>query len=153
MKVKKLVILLVFAVLTTFCVSGCDFTPESEEQSYYTPTAEQIQTKIFTLSGTKWGVSFYQRYTADKKKYSKKGSGSRYTFSSDLIYDYQDWKNDYEYIWAPYTTKSYTGVCEISDGKIIFHNLFGETVLEKNVQLSDNGEWLKIGNSAYKRNN
>lgn len=52
---KKLAILL---LLIPFLFVSCEVEPESEQQTYYTPTAEQITNTLFTEKGTKWEVSF-----------------------------------------------------------------------------------------------
>lgn len=152
---NKVFIFVIFISAISLFISGCEFEPESEKQSYYTPTVEQIKAKIFTSKGTTWGVSIFSYYstgtTEHKWQQSNKGSGYEYSFSSDFMYSYQRWQNDYEYVWSPYTTTSYSGKVEIYDGKMIFHGLFGEPELEKTIQFSENGEWIKIGNSAYKR--
>lgn len=56
-------------------------------------------------------------------------------------------------MWYPVIEKSYSGVVDVSNGKLIFHDLLGETRVEESIQFSENGEWIKIGDTAYKRNN
>lgn len=148
---KKIVLILLFI---TLILTSCEFRSESEKQKYYTPTASQIMQELFTERGTVWGLAFYEYYTiGNTNKHSKKGSGYRYYFSKNLQYEYKSWKNIYEYVWSPVIVSSYSGSVEVFDGKIIFHNLFGESRLEKKIQFSQNGEWIKIGDTAYKFNN
>ena len=150
---KKIAVLFFIAI----SILSCEFQPESQKQKYYTPTASQITDKLFTEKGTSWGISFYEYYSIETKtnkyKYSKKGSGFRYSFSKNFHYEYQRWRNDYEYVWYPVIEKSYSGVVDVSNGKLIFHDLLGETRVEESIQFSENGEWIKIGDPAYKRNN
>lgn len=148
---KKLAILL---LLIPFLFVSCEVEPEAEQQTYYTPTAEQITNTLFTEKGTKWEVSFFEYYKSKKKEYknkqSKKGSGIIYTFSKDFQYSYTSWENDSPYSWNPRTITQYSDSADVSDGHIIFHNLFGETRLNKTIELSENGNWIKIGGSAYR---
>ncbi len=152
-------LLMLFLISTVF--TGCDelalfvgTESESEVQDYYAPTANEIKNKIFTEKGTNWEVSFFNYYSTGTDEHrwqlSNKGSGYIYSFYSDFTYEYRTWKNDYEYLWVPYTTKSYSGKVDIYDGKMVFYDLFGEEKLEKSIQLSENNRWIKIGNSAYK---
>ena len=143
-----------FFILTSFFV-GCSFTPESEQQKYYTPSAEEITKTLFTEKGTNWEISHFEYYKSNKKKYqykhNKKGFGYTYSFQKELNYSYVSWENKYEYIWRPKTITSYSGTVEVYDGKMVFHGLYGETNLEKAIQFSENGKWIKIGDSAYRR--
>ena len=143
-----------FFILTSFFV-GCSFTPESEQQKYYTPSAEEITKTLFTEKGTNWEISHFEYYKSNKKEYqykhNKKGFGYTYSFQREFNYSYVSWENKYEYVWSPRTITSYSGAVEVYDGKMIFHGLYGETSLEKAIQFSENGKWIKIGDMAYHR--
>ena len=149
----KMRLFLLFLISIIFISCDFGFEPESEKQTYYTPTVEQMKTYIFKEHGTTWSVSFYSYYSTGTKEHqwqqSNKGSGYKYSFYSDLTYSYRSWENKYEYVWAPEMKANYSGKVDILDGKIIFYDLFGESKLEKTVQLSDNNKWIKIGDSAY----
>ena len=145
----------VLLFLIPFLFIGCDVEPESEKQDYYTPTAEQISNTLFTEYGTKWEVSFFEYYKSKKKEYknkhSKKGSGTTFLFIKDFKYSYTSWENKNPYSWHPHIVSQYSDSVDVSDGHIIFHNLFGYSQLDRTVKFSENGEWIKIGDSAYRR--